>query len=362
MEDEKRLNDSGMGAIPGLMAVIAFILITAALKSARSIVMPVTIGFFLAVLLSPIQDGIARRVPGKLKWLGTVLALLVLLSVFALIAGGLWFSVTLVGQGIDVYVQRVQEVWSSGMGWMQSRNIPLQPARIDFYSVARELASYIGGGTLTLVSVVATISLVLFLMVLMLIEEERWRDKVRNAFGRNAGAAMDTVGAVTGKLRRFLLMHTLLSLTSGVATGVLLWALDIDFAFVWGFLTFLLNFIPYIGSVIAAIPPILLALLQHGPLWSLLVLGGLILINLINDNYLIPLVEGHAVQVSPLVILVAVVYWGWVWGVIGALLATPLTATIMVIFAHVPPLRPAALLMSGVSDEKKLREAAGLKG
>jgi predicted PurR-regulated permease PerM len=304
----------------------------------------------------------ADSLPKKFKWFGTILVLGVILAVLALFAAGIWLSISVVSRGIGFYVSRVQTLWFSLMTWIRARNYPFEPADIDFYSLASQLLTYVRGGTLTVLSLLTILILILFLMVLMLIEEDKWRKKTRNAFGNNSAPLLETVGAISEKLRRFLLMHSLLSFSSGAATGLLLWLLDIDFAIVWGFLTFLLNFIPYIGSIIAAVPPILLALIQHGPLWALLVIGGLIFINLVNDNYLIPLVEGRALELSPLVVLIAVVYWGWVWGIAGAFLATPLTATLMVIFAQIPGLKPIALLMGGSTGEEETESAAKRDG
>jgi AI-2 transport protein TqsA len=127
-------------------------------------------------------------------------------------------------------------------------------------------------------------------------------------------------------------------------------------AFVWGFLHFLLNFVPNIGSIIAGGAATLFALSQLGLVWGLVVGAGLLVIEQTIGNFLDPKLQGRALEISPLVVLVAVVFWTWAWGPAGALLAMPLTVTLLVTCAHVPALRPVALLLSRTTDEQRLIE------
>jgi AI-2 transport protein TqsA len=111
--------------------------------------------------------------------------------------------------------------------------------------------------------------------------------------------------------------------------------------------------VPNIGSLIAGIPPTLLAFLDLGFGWGLLVAGGLLAIDQFIGNYLDPRLMGHTLNISSLVVLISVIFWGWIWGVVGTLLAVPMTVTIMIACSHVPALRPLAILMSGGDDESE---------
>jgi AI-2 transport protein TqsA len=169
---------------------------------------------------------------------------------------------------------------------------------------------------------------------------------------------LETVHAVAHKVRRFLLIRTVLGVISGAAVTAWLWFMGVDFAPFWGVLFFLLNYVPNIGSIIAGIPPTLLAFVQFGPGWALLVAGGLLAMEQVTGNFLDPHLQGRTLNVSSLVVLLSVILWGWIWGVPGALIAVPLTVTIILVCAKVPMLRPIAVLLSGGEN---IREADHLR-
>ncbi len=191
----------------------------------------------------------------------------------------------------------------------------------------------------------------------MLAETPVWRRKSRTAFrGGRARDVIDTVEVVATKVRRYLLALTAVSLISGVLAWLWLLVLGIDFAFVWGLVTFLLNYIPNVGSIVAVLLATLFVLVQEGWLWALIAFLGRLVTEQIIGNYLQPIIEGRILNISPLVVLVAVIFWGWVWGAAGALLAVPLTATIIIVCAHIEPLKPVALLLSHGGDEDAVAE------
>ncbi len=130
----------------------------------------------------------------------------------------------------------------------------------------------------------------------------------------------------------------------------------IDFILVWGLLALLLNFIPTVGSLIAVISPVLFAFVQKDPGTAMLVAGGLLLIEQIMGNFVDPRLLGKKISVSPLMILVALLVWSWIWGVPGALIAVPMTILVVVTFAQIPALRPVALLLSNERDLADLAE------
>ena len=135
---------------------------------------------------------------------------------------------------------------------------------------------------------------------------------------------------------------------------VWLLVLGVDFAFLWGVLTLLLNYVPNVGPLVAGVLPAPLALIQHGWLWALLVVAGLAVTEQVIGNYVDPKLQGKSLDISPLVVLLSVIFWGRVWGVAGAVLAVPLTATVVIACAHIPALRPVALLLSRSADERTL--------
>ncbi len=341
--------------VVGLLAVIVLILITVILRIAESVLIPITLAFFLAALMSPIQNNAAKHLPRKFQWLGVVLALFVVLMALTLFALVIWMSVSIISGNIDPYVRRMQDVWNSITFWLAARDVPLDPIALDFSMIWAQTIGVIRVGLSTIIALISGLALILILLFMMLNEESKWEEKSRNAFNSQSDAWVGTMGAVAFKLRRFLLIQLFVSMISGISQGLFLWLVGVDFALVWGVLTFFLNFIPFLGSLIAAIPPVLIALLDYGLARGLLVVLGIALLNLLTGSFLTPQLEGYALSMSPLVILISIVYWGWVWGVAGAFLATPILAAIMVICANIPALEPVALLISGVTSRRQLR-------
>jgi AI-2 transport protein TqsA len=196
--------------------------------------------------------------------------------------------------------------------------------------------------------VLAFLALVFFFTLLMLIEASSWRRKTEVALHRwQTAAVLGMMPVVAQKVRWFMLIRTVVGIVSGLLATAWLWLLGVDFAPFWGLLFFLLNYLPSIGSIIAGIPPTLLAFVQLGFGWAVLAAGGLIVMEQIIGNFLDPRLQGRTLNVSSVVVLLSVIFWGWIWGVPGALIAVPLTVTLILVCANTAALRPIAILLSG---------------
>ena len=143
----------------------------------------------------------------------------------------------------------------------------------------------------------------------------------------------------------------LVNASIGLLVGLVVLALDVDFPFLWGLLAFLLNFIPQVGSVIATVPPVLIALLQHGTLSRpLIALACLIGLHMVIGNFIEPRLLGRSLNLSPLVVLLSLLFWGWLWGFAGVVLAVPLTVTVQIACQQSESLRPVAVLLGSGRD------------
>jgi predicted PurR-regulated permease PerM len=337
----------------GLLAVITVILGAAALQASAGVTMPLAFAFFVAVLVHPIQTGLSERLPDRLQWLGLVAAMLVFVGVWAFAGALIWISLQPVMSRAPQYLDQLQQQWHALGDWAGAHGLPV-PQRLDLSSdwvprVLEPVASQI----LLLWSVPALLILVFFFTLMMLIEASAWQRKTEAALRRrHTTMVFDTVSTISDKLRQYVLIRTVVSIVNGIAAGLWLWLMDVDFALFWGVLIFLFNYIPTVGSIVAATPPVLLAFLQFGFGWSLLVALGLLAIDQVLGNYFDPRLTGRALNVSSLVLLLSVIFWGWIWGVAGALLAVPLTITIILFCAHVPALQPIAILLGGDVDGK----------
>ncbi len=184
---------------------------------------------------------------------------------------------------------------------------------------------------------------------MMLHETETFRTNVRRGLRDESSADFfASVHSVTRQFQRFFLTKTWVSILTGAVTCLVTYLFGIDFPFIWGTLAFLLNYIPNIGSMIAVIPPVLLAIVQFdNPSRAIGALAGLTATQMIIGNFLDPKMMGRSLSLSPFVVFSTMIFWGWMWGVPGVFLAVPMTIMMRIVFEHFPALRPIAIMMGG---------------
>ena len=176
-----------------------------------------------------------------------------------------------------------------------------------------------------------------------------------NAICEAKGPNFERLLSATRDIQRFLGIKTVISLITGVLSGFLCWLADLNFFILWGILAFFLNFVPVIGSVIAGVPPTILALIVSGGPHALAVAAGYVGINVFLGNFIEPMLMGSRFGLSTLMVLISVVFWGWLWGPVGMLLAVPLTMLIKVAMLNTEDFRWLAVAMSK-EDRSMIKE------
>jgi predicted PurR-regulated permease PerM len=200
--------------------------------------------------------------------------------------------------------------------------------------------------------------LIIFTMIFILLEASTAKTKFEAAFGRSADS-LESARAFMQNLGRYLGIKTVVSMATGVCAGVLTWSIGLDFPLLWAMLAFLLNYVPTIGSIIAAVPAVLLALVQIGPGAAGATALGFIGINVVFGNFLEPRLMGYGVGISPLVVFVGLVAWGFIFGPVGMLLSVPLTMTLKMALENDDRTRWVAILLGSERDaEYALRRRA----
>lgn len=321
-----------------LQAVVAVVLVIAFLKWSAVATMPVAFALFLIALIWPLQRWLEGRLPRRVSFFLAVLALLLVVGLFV---AALWWSGQMVAERAPQYAHRVQAIQGQVEAWARSHGIDLGAVR---GSAGPGLARPVLGA----LSSVSIILLILALAILGLHEVPGLRRKVQEAFGgERGGRLVETVESIVSKYQRYLVARTLAAVLQGLSVWLFSLAMGLDFAFVWGVMAFLLNYIPTVGSAVAVIPPTLFSLVQFGGLGRpLAVLLGMILLQILFGNYLDPLIEGRLLALSPMVVLVSVVFFGWVWGVPGALLGVPITIGIVITTDHFQKTRWIARMLA----------------
>jgi AI-2 transport protein TqsA len=219
---------------------------------------------------------------------------------------------------------------------------------IQFSSVAAFLAGSVG----TVLSFFENMVLILLFLVFLLSGSEEFQEKIARAFSSEDSLRVTGVlTQINTQVRRYIIVKTLINIGVGLLTAVIMLAFGIDFALLIGLLTFFLNYIPNFGALIATVLPVSVTLLQTGSLGLTAAITGLLIVaHSIIGNFVEPELLGRSLRLSPLLVLISLIFWGWMWGIIGAVLAVPITSILKIICQNVESLRPLAILMSDTAE------------
>lgn len=307
-----------------IIMLAMLVVILAGIKAAADIVVPFLLAVFLAIVLNPLVVLLERcRVPRGLGVMLLVIAVVVLLLAFI---GMLASSLNEFARSLPQYRGVMEEKIHELRDYAERFNI-------DITISADAVVKYVDpGATMNLVTrllghlsgAMTSIFLLLMTVVFMLFEVQVLPLKLKQALDKpNEGIA--TIRRALKGVTHYLVIKTVISLATGfIVWGFLTW-IGVHFAFIWGMMAFLFNYIPNIGSIIAAIPPLIQALLFNGFADALVVAGGYILINLVIGNILEPRIMGRGLGLSTLVVFLSLIFWGWLMGPVGMLLSVPLT-------------------------------------
>ena len=311
----------------GLLVAAAFVVVAAGIKTAETLLVPFLLSVFIALIFSPLLSWLKKKkVPNGL-------AICLIISLVILVG---WLIGILVGSSINDFRQnlpeyqvRLQEMSGGLLEWLSHRGMTfdMEQMRQSFNpSAVMQLA----GNTLaSFGNVMTNAFMILLTVVFILAEEVGFSEKLQSA-RNHAGTPNDGLTRFSDSVHSYLGIKSLLSLLTGVLVIIWLWILGVDYPVMWGLIAFLLNFIPTVGSIIAAVPAILLALIQLGPLSAGFVGLGYLVVNVAVGNLLEPRLMGKGLNLSPLVVFLSLVFWGWILGPVGMLLSIPLTIMVKI--------------------------------
>ncbi len=329
-----------------VLVIAALVIAVAGIRAASDIVIPFLLSVFIAILCGPAVFWLHRRgIPKAIAILIVVVAVMGGLTLIGSIA--LTSLQEFTGQ-VPVYQERLEIMLQTTAGRLQDLLEPLglTIAYTDLWANF-DLNSAVGfaGTTLLQFGSVLTKTLLVFLTVLfMLLEASRFPAKLSAALGPS-NTAWSGFRQFADSIKNYLAIKTATSLATGLCAGLWLWILGVDNAFFWGLLAFLFNYIPNIGSILAAVPPCLMALLQNGVTSALLVALGYVLINVVIGSLVEPNFMGDGLGLSPLIVFISLVFWGWLLGGAGMLLSTPLTMSVKIALENNAETRWISILM-----------------
>ncbi|MBS3810224.1 MAG: AI-2E family transporter [Desulfobacterales bacterium] len=325
-----------------LLASACFVVIVAGMRAAAGILVPFLLSVFIGTIFTPPMFWLQRQ--GLPKIVSIIIIMAVILSLGTLLVQFLGGSVAQFTSAMPYYQKSLIEELRKLITWLNARGIDVTEQMFREY-LDPAMAMQMVARTLTGLSGVLTNALLILLTVIfILLEAALFPIKIRSAF-KAPEKSLNNFKRFASSVNRYIAFKTLFS----ILTGLLIWAwlsvLGLDFALLWGLLAFLLNYVPNIGSIIAAVPPILLALAQMG-LWpAVLCAIGYLAVNISIGNLLEPRLMGTGLGLSTLVVFLSLVFWGWVLGPVGMLLSVPLTMIFKIAMENNPETRWLAVIL-----------------
>jgi AI-2 transport protein TqsA len=321
------------------------------LKELRQIFIP----FFIALLFYFMLNGMVRKlvswkIPKSLIMIGLLLTIFVCLYLLGLLI------FTGVSSFIDHFPAYSEKITRLAKSLSTSLKLPIFDVKryianinwektFDPGQITAVVSTTMGSFT----SFIGNLLLVLLLLLFMLGEKVPMVTRIIKTLSRERGEEVQRIEvAINARVQHYLFVKTMMSLlTAGLAALILLVG-GVDFVIFCSLLIFFLNFIPTVGSLIGTFFPVMFAFLKYGFCLRLLVItAGLMVMNFVMGNFFEPQVMGKSLDLSPIVILLSLIFWGWLWGVVGMFLAVPLTSSLKIIFESIPALKPLAAAMSG---------------
>jgi predicted PurR-regulated permease PerM len=337
LEPERRANTGAQA----LLVAASVVVVIAGLKTASSLILPFLISLFVAMTSLPLLNLLQRRkVPTALAVILTLLAIILVVGALVSLVGG---SVKAFTEAAPRYKARLdalgQQIGHQLAAWGID---PAKDISLDLVNPGRALD--LATGTMMAVgTVLSNVVMVLLTIAFILLEATGFSEKLQAAFG---GAAQSRrLANMRREIQQYLGIKTLVSLVTGLLVWASLAIIGVDFPILWGVLAFMLNYIPTLGSIIAAVPPVLLALVQFGLGRTLAVAAVFLAVNMILGSIVEPQLQGRRLGLSSLVVFLSLIFWGWVWGPIGMLLSVPLTMVLKIMLENTEDLRWIAVLL-----------------
>ncbi|MDD1705498.1 MAG: AI-2E family transporter, partial [Methanoregulaceae archaeon] len=303
-----------------LITIAAGIIVLAGMKAAAPIIGPLAFSVFLAVIFGMLLHWFERKgLPTRYALLLTLAVFFAVVTVFIVVIAGSFFHLL---SDLPRYQQELESSLELVSPLLSIAGI--DPASLSFQDLIHSLSAN-PYGLLTGIWDIAILSILILLTTLFLLFEAKgFSSKLKVIIEEFRPGDLHRFTVLAQKNVDYIIIRTEVNLAMGIGVAIILALIGVKYAIFWGFLAFLLGFIPYIGFWLAVIPPMLLAWFDLGPVPALLVLTGSGLVNLLAEYVMFPHLAGRGLALSAAVVFVSLIFWGWILGGIGVLLAVPL--------------------------------------
>jgi AI-2 transport protein TqsA len=321
---------------------IGLVIIFLVLKELQSIFIPLILAYFFFFVFSPLNNFLEKyKIP---LFISIFIDLLIIIFIFGGISSVIFDSFSSFTQQLPQYESKLNNIVS-----LTAQSFGIKDPKFTSFKISKfvsdlDIGIIAGNFFSSTFSFLGTLIFVIFFFIFVVSGHQNFYRALHRRYIRKHDKLSDlekdnllqkTFNDMTGQVQQYVLTKFLTSVISGVTVGIILWIFGVDFLIVWATLAFLLNFIPVIGSIIAVILPSLMALVQFESLsYALLIAVIIIILQNIIGNFVEPKIFGNKLGLNPLVILLSLLLWGYIWGIVGVLLSIPLTAIIKIIISR----------------------------
>jgi AI-2 transport protein TqsA len=330
-----------------LVSLAALVVIIAGMRASADIIVPFLLAVFIAIICSPALDWLERRGLPRAAAMVTVLVAVTTIGIG--ITGLVGSSLSQFTNDVPEYTERLNGYTQAVEQWLNGHGVPFDTGEmrnlIDagrVMKMAAEVFNSFGG--------VLTNAFLIFLTVVFILFETASFAVKLHAVMDDPEDTLARLGNVTASIKRYLAIKTMTSLLTGVVIGIGLTILGVENAVLWALLAFMLNYVPNIGSIIAAVPAVLFALVQLGVGGALATAAVFAVVNIVIGSVLEPRFMGRGLGLSTLVVFLSLVFWGWVLGPVGMFLSVPLTMTVKIALGARESTRWIAVLLGSGHD------------
>ncbi len=307
-----------------LLTIAAFVIVVAGMSAAKVILVPFLLAAFIAIISAPPLFWLQRK--GLSTWLALLVVILGVLFIGLLMAGLVGSSVKDFSSDLPVYEAKLRQQTTLVVGWLEKLGVDISGLAVteifDPGAAMKLVATLLNG----LGNVLTNGFLILMTVIFILLEASSFPAKLRTVLG-GPESSLVHFDKFISNVKHYMAIKTLVSLASGILVAIWLIVIGVDYPLLWGLLAFAFNYIPNIGSIIAAVPAVLLAIIQLGFIRAAIAAAGYVVINLLMGNVVEPRFMGRGLGLSTLVVFLSLLFWGWVLGPVGMLLSVPLTIT-----------------------------------
>jgi len=307
-----------------LLTVAAFVVVIAGMRAAVAIVVPFLLAAFIAIISASPLFWLHRK--GFPIWLALIIVIFGVLLIGFLISGLVGSSIKDFSSDLPTYEAKLRALIAGVVTWLGSHKIDTAGLAVTKLFDTGAAMKLVAKGLNSLGQVITNGLLIFMIVIFILIEASSLPVKLNTIFGDEKNS-LENFDKFINTVKQYMAIKTWMSLATGIAIFIWLAVVGVNYAVLWGLLAFFLNYVPNIGSIIAAVPAVLLALIQLGFVKSVIVAAGFVVINLVVGNVIEPRFMGRGLGLSTLVVFLSLLFWGWVLGPVGMLLSVPLTMT-----------------------------------